>query len=76
MYFCFFESSQLQRSRGVKSLPNDPRRFPGILAGEILIAMRWNLKLNIDAIEQRTGNSGPIALNLQWSAVALFLRIG
>jgi len=41
--------------------------------GEILIAKRRNFELNIDTIEQRTGNSGTIALDLQWSAVAPFL---
>ena len=73
MYFRLLKTFQLNRSRSVNSLPNDRRRFTGVLAGEILIAKRRNLKLNIDAIEQRTGNSRTITLDLQWSAVALFL---
>src|SRR5258706_15946484 len=76
MDFGFVESLQLNLSRVVDALANDIRTFTGVFAGELLIAQSGNFNLNVDAVEQRTGDARTVALDLQRRAYAFFLRIG
>ena len=72
----FLKPLQLNRARIVDPLADELRRFAGVAAGEILIADRRHFDLNVDAIEERAGDAGAIALDLQRRADAFFLRIG
>ena len=51
-------------------------RFTGVFAGELLIAQRRHFDLNVDAVEQRAGYFGAVALDLQRRADAFLLRVG
>ena len=76
MELSFREALQLNLAIGVNALANDAGRFTGVFTGEFLIAQAWDFDLNVDAVEERTGNFRMVALDLQRSASALFLRIG
>src|SRR5262245_47426470 len=72
----FLRPSELDVTRVIDALANHLRRFPGVTAGEILVADRRHLDLNIDAIEEWARYARAITLNLQRRADAFFLRIG
>ena len=72
----FLEPLQLNRPRVIDPLADELRRFAGVAAGEILIADRRHFDLNVDAVEERAGDTGAIALDLQRRADAFLLRVG
>ena len=64
MQVSFVEALWLDYAGGVDALANRSGRFRPHLYLPFLIAKRRHFDLNIDAIEQRAGDLGPIALNL------------
>ena len=72
----FLEALQLQHARGVDALADDVRAFAGVFRGQLLIAQSRHFDLNVDAVEQRAGDLGAVALDLQRRAGAFLLRIG
>ena len=76
MNVSFLKPLQLNRARIIDPLADQLRRFAGVAAGEILVADRRHFDLNVDAVEERAGDAGAIALDLQRRADAFFLRIG
>jgi hypothetical protein len=76
VHVSFLKPLQLNRPHVVDPLADELRGFAGVAAGEILIADRRHFDLNVDAVEERAGDAGAIALDLQRRADAFFLRIG
>jgi hypothetical protein len=72
----FLKAPELDVARLIDALANRLRGFPGVTAGEILVANRRHFDLNVDAIEERSGDARAIALDLERRADAFFLRIG
>ena len=72
----FLKTLELDVTSLIDTLANRLRWFPSVATGEILIAYRRHFDLNIDAVEERAGDSRAIALDLQRRAHAFFLRIG
>src|SRR5262249_23574819 len=72
----FLKTLELDVTSLIDALANRLRRFPGVATGEILITYRRHFDLNVDAVEERAGDSRAIALDLQRRADAFFLRVG
>ena len=60
----FLKPLQLNHPRIIDPLADELRRFAGVAAGEILIADGRHFDLNVDAVEERAGDAGAIALDL------------
>src|SRR3989338_2747456 len=72
----FLKALKLYRSSPIDSLTKGRGGLAGVSAPQFLVAQCRHLHLNVDAVEQRAGDSGAVALNLQWRAAAFFLGIG
>jgi hypothetical protein len=72
----FLKALELDVTRVIDALANRFRGFAGVATGEVLVANRRHFDLNVDAIEERSGDARAIALDLQRRADAFFLRIG
>ena len=60
----FLKALELNSARCVDSFANRGGGLAGIAAGEILIADRRHFDLDVDAVEERAGDAGTIALDL------------
>ena len=60
----FLKTLQLNRPRIVDPLADKFGRLTGVATGEILISYGRHFHLDVDAVEQRAGDAGAIALDL------------
>jgi hypothetical protein len=72
----FVETPELDGAGGIDPLADFGRGFAGVFTGEFLIAQGRHFNLDVDAIEQRAGDLGSVALDLQRCAGAFLLRVG
>ena len=72
----FVEALELNDAGGVDALADFGGRFAGVFAGQLLIAQGWHFDLDVNAVEQRAGDFGAVALDLQRRAGAFLLRVG
>ena len=72
----FVEARELNDAGGVDALADFGGRFTGVFAGQFLIAQGRHFDLDVDAVEQRAGDFGAVALDLQRRAGAFLLRVG
>ena len=64
MNVSFLKALQLNYPRIIDPLADKLRRFAGVATGEVLIADGRHFDLNVDAVEERAGDTGAIALDL------------
>lgn len=57
-------------------MANDGQGFAGVPAGQLLIAQRRHLNLDVDAVKQGAGDSRAVSLDLWRSAGPFFLGVG
>src|SRR4051812_10378803 len=69
------EASVLSLSRMRDAFPNGKRFFFRALARNIAILNRRHFNMQIDSVEQRTGNPLAITLHLDWTATAFAFEI-
>ena len=76
MNVSFLEALKLDGAGGVDALTNSNGGLAGVLAGELLVAQRRHLDLDVDTVEQGARDLGAVALDLQRRADAFLLGIG
>jgi len=70
------EALKLDGAGRIDPMANHRRGFTRIACRQILVAQRRHLDLDVDAVQQRTGDSGAVTLNLRGGAAAFFLGAG
>src|SRR2546423_2885785 len=76
VYFCALTKTLLLKlPRTDSALADRIGIFLGAFAGDIAIFDRGHFNVQVDAIEQRTGNALPIPLHLKWAATAFSFEI-
>ena len=65
----------LALTRASNTLTDRDRRFFSPLAGNVSILNRWNFNVQIDAIQQRAGNTLAITLHLGRTATAFAFEV-
>ena len=65
------EALELAAPGGDDALAHDGRVVPLVVAGEVVVLDRRDRDVQVDPVEERTGNSRPVVLDLRGRAGAL-----
>jgi hypothetical protein len=69
------EPRPLNLARALDATPDDSARLAGLLTDEITVGDRGDLQVNVDPIQERTGDPRAVALDGQRPAAAGVQRI-